>query len=66
MLAKSPNSSGDTVQFVGGRYASGMWAVTRAYDRSVFHVAVNSLSEVYSVRVSAAAQSFGFGAGRSC
>jgi len=66
MLAKSLNSSGDTVQFVGGRYASDMWAVIGAYDRSVFHAAINSLSEVFSVRVSAATQSYGFGVGHSC
>ena len=48
MLATSRNSSGDTVQFVGGKVQLGAWGLMAAYDRSVYKAAVKSVAKAYT------------------
>lgn len=52
LLAVSKNSSGDTVQFVGGKYSSGDWELMGAYDRSVYQAATDSVAKVVTLGAS--------------
>ena len=45
----SRNSSGDTVQFIGGKYTIGDLQLMGAVDRSVFKAAARSVAKVYTL-----------------
>lgn len=49
MLARSKNSSDDTVTFLGAKYTIGSLSLMGAYDRSKFEAAVDSIAKVYTL-----------------
>lgn len=52
MLARSRNSSGDTVLFAGAKYTFGALSLMGAYDKSKFEAAIDSDAKVYTLGAS--------------